>query len=202
MKNVKLLFPCAFFILISACTTNKSELDTKKKEVKRDELRVESEELKVESGELKVKNDEVTDKNNELKTKNEIYKAQSGGLKSDSKLKKKPVSIEKPNISKSEIPANQELFKIPEKWTDSYSNDSKWLALYEETSDAFLTGWTNEFIKNPNASISREELLFAYRRRMEKIFYETPSFIEFCCNELGNSQKMNEFIIKFKSNVR
>jgi hypothetical protein len=181
--------------IISACTTNKSELDTKKKEVKRDEL-------KVESGELKVKNDEVTDKNNELKTKNEIYKAQSGGLKSDSKLKKKPVSVEKPNIPKSGISTKQESIKIPEKWTNSYSSDQKWLALYEETSEAFLTGWTNEFIKNPNASISREELLFAYRRRMEKIFYETPSFIEFCFNELGNSKKLNEFIIKFKSNVR
>ena len=202
MKNVKLLFPCAFFIIISACTTKKSELETKQKKVNREELRVESEELRVESGELKVKNDEVTDKNNELKTKNEIYKAQSGGLKSDSKLKKEPVSIEKPNISKSEITTKPEPIKIPEKWTNSYSSDQKWLGLYEETSDAFLTGWTNEFMKNQNAQITREELLYAYRRRMEKIFYETPSFIEFCCNELSNSQKFNEFTLKFKSNIR
>ena len=202
MKNLILIVPFAFFILISACTTNKTELDTKKKKVKRDDLRDESEGLKVERGELKVTFDEVKVKNNELKTKNAIYKVKSGEPKSDTKLKKKPLTVDKPNTSKSEITIKPEPIKIPEKWTNSYSSDQKWLGLYEETSDAFLTGWTNEFLKNQNAQITREELLYAYRRRMEKIFYETPSFIEFCCNELSNSQKFNEFTLKFKSNIR
>jgi hypothetical protein len=96
----------------------------------------------------------------------------------------------------------QEPVKIPEKWSEAYSKDPKWTALYVETSDAFLTGWANEFITNPNTQIYREELLFAYRKRMEKIFFETPSFIEFCATELDKSDKFKSFLLDFQSNVQ
>jgi hypothetical protein len=91
---------------------------------------------------------------------------------------------------------------VPEKWSNAYSNDPKWMGLYEETSNAFLTGWSNEFQRNPTARISKDELLFAYRRRMEKIFYETPSFIEFSVNELRNSDRFKSFVTDFQPNIQ
>jgi hypothetical protein len=98
--------------------------------------------------------------------------------------------------------ANNNPVLIPEKWSKAYSSDPKWMELYEETSSAFLTGWTNEFETNPSAKISREELLFAYRRRMEKIFYDTPSFIEFSATELSESEKFKSFISDFPLNIK
>jgi hypothetical protein len=95
----------------------------------------------------------------------------------------------------------QEPHKIPTKWSEAYSKDPKWVALYDETSDAFIRGWANEFLANPNAQISRDELIFAYRRRMEKIFFETPSFIEFCCYQLSNSNEFKSFILEYNSNI-
>jgi hypothetical protein len=92
--------------------------------------------------------------------------------------------------------------KIPTKWSEAYSNDPEWVALYDETSDTFIRGWANEFVANPNAQISRDELIFAYRRRMEKIFFETPSFIEFCVSELDKSEKFKTFLVDFDSNVQ
>jgi hypothetical protein len=96
---------------------------------------------------------------------------------------------------------NQEPNKIPEKWSDAYSKDPNWIALYDETSDAFIRGWANEFLANPNAQISRDELILAYRRRMEKIFFETPSFIEFSVSKLKRSEKLKIFISKFQTNI-
>jgi hypothetical protein len=91
--------------------------------------------------------------------------------------------------------------KIPITWSNAYSHDPKWMEFYEETSDAFLTGWANEFRTNPNTRISKDELLFAYRRRMEKIFFQTPTFIEFCVSQLRDSEKFRQFNIDFESNV-
>ena len=204
MKNLELLFIFFFILIISGCTdqnNNKTKLksdfvfenktikndslnDVKDKEVKdkSGELKVKSEDLKVKSGELKVKDekeksDKVKDKGLEIKVKNE-------------KLKRKdPILIEDP-------------VKIPKKWSNAYSNDPKWMELFQETSNAFLTGWANEFQRNPEARISKEKLLFAYRRRMEKIFFETPSFIEFSVNELKNSEQFKNLITDFPTNIQ
>lgn len=204
MKNLELLFIFFFILIISGCTdqnSNKTKLkgdfvfenktikndssnDVKDKEVnnKSGELKVKSEDLKVKSGELKVKyekekSDKVKDKGLEINVKNE-------------KLKRKdPILIEDP-------------VKIPKKWSNAYSNDPKWMELFQETSNAFLTGWANEFQRNPEARISKEELLFAYRRRMEKIFFETPSFIEFSVNELKNSEQFKNLITDFPTNIQ
>jgi hypothetical protein len=90
---------------------------------------------------------------------------------------------------------------IPKKWLESYSLDLKWMNLYEETSRAFLKGWSVEFSKNPSTNISKEEIIFAYRCRLEKIFFEIPSFIEFCCYQLKNSNEFNSFVLNFQNNL-
>lgn len=91
---------------------------------------------------------------------------------------------------------------IPVKWKNTYSQDKKWMELYESSRTYFLNGWNFEFESNPDASISRDELLFAYRKRMENIFYETPSFIEFSVQEMKVSAEFELFCQKWKGNVR
>jgi hypothetical protein len=89
-----------------------------------------------------------------------------------------------------------------DKWKNTYSQDKKWMELYESSRTYFLNGWNSEFERNPDASISKEELLLAYRKRMENIFYETPSFIEFCVQEMKVSVEFELFCQKWKENVR
>ena len=91
---------------------------------------------------------------------------------------------------------------IPTKWKNTYSQDKKWMGLYESSRTFFLNGWDSEFESNPDASISRDELLLAYRKRMENIFYETPSFIEFCVQEMKVSAEFELFCQKWKENVK
>lgn len=90
---------------------------------------------------------------------------------------------------------------IPTKWKNTYTQDKKWMELYESSRTFFLNGWESEFDSNPDASISRDELLLAYRKRMENIFYETPSFIEFCVQEMKVSAEFELFCQKWKENV-
>ena len=90
---------------------------------------------------------------------------------------------------------------IPTKWKNTYSQDKKWMELYESSRTFFLNGWESEFDSNPDASISKDELLLAYRKRMENIFYETPSFIEFCVQEMKASAEFELFCQKWSENV-
>ena len=90
---------------------------------------------------------------------------------------------------------------ISTKWKNTYSQDKKWMDLYESSRTYFLNGWNSEFESNPDASISRDELLLAYRKRMENIFYETPSFIEFCVQEMKVSAEFELFCQKWNENV-
>jgi hypothetical protein len=91
--------------------------------------------------------------------------------------------------------------QLPFKWKNTYSQDKKWMELYESSRTYFLNGWNSEFERNPDASISKEELLLAYRKRMENIFYETPSFIEFCVQEMKISAEFELFCQKWSENV-
>jgi hypothetical protein len=88
-----------------------------------------------------------------------------------------------------------------DKWKNTYSQDKKWMDLYESSRTYFLNGWNSEFERNPDASISKDELLLAYRKRMENIFYETPSFIEFCVQEMKISAEFELFCQRWKENV-
>jgi predicted RNA-binding protein Jag len=90
---------------------------------------------------------------------------------------------------------------IPTKWKNTYSQDKKWMELYESSRTYFLNAWNTEFESHPDASISQDELLIAYRKRMENIFYETPSFIEFCVQEMKVSAEFELFCQKWKENM-
>jgi hypothetical protein len=193
MKNLKLFSVFCLCIFILSCNNSqtKDKRTNKKTQLKGDFV-VKQKTIKNNS-----KNDRPTSdlKNDVEKTSATLKIHKKKELSKSNELAEKKEKATVNNFK-------QEPFKIPKKWSEAYSKDPKWTALYDETSDAFLTGWANEFITNPNAQISREELLFAYRKRMEKIFFETPSFIEFCATELDKSDKFKSFLLDFQSNVQ
>jgi hypothetical protein len=205
MKNLELLMLFGFTLFISACTNqySKSNKKTKlqgdfvfkNKTILKDSSNdVKSRELKDKSGELREESEKLIDKSIKLK----VDRGNLEYRKGEKLIAKNKVEAVK---SKNQLTLNDPV-KVPEKWSNAYSNDPKWMGLFDETSNAFLTGWSNEFQRNPTARISKDELLFAYRRRMEKIFYETPSFIEFSVNELRNSDRFKSFITDFQSNIQ
>lgn len=205
MKNLELLMLFGFILFISACT-NQDSKSNKKTKLEGDFvfknktiLKDSSDNLK--SSELKDKSGEVRDYSEKLRDKSGKLKVDRGNLeyrKGENLIVKNKGEKLKP---KNQLLVNDPV-KVPEKWSNAYSNDPKWMGLYEETSKAFLTGWSNEFQRNPSARISKDEILYAYRRRMEKIFYETPSFIEFSVNELRNSDRFKSFITDFQPNIQ
>ena len=205
MKNLELLMLFGFILFISACTNQDSKAN-KKTKLEGDFVFKNKTIQKDSSNDLKSR--EVKDKSREVRDYSEKLRDKSGKLKVDrGNLEyRKGENLIVKNKGEKLKPKNQLLVndpvKVPEKWSNAYSNDPKWMELYEETSNAFLTGWSNEFQRNPSARISKDELLFAYRRRMEKIFYETPSFIEFSVNELRNSDRFKNFITDFQSNIQ
>lgn len=83
--------------------------------------------------------------------------------------------------------------KIPAVWEKTFSSDKKWMELYSLSKTSFITGWKNEFDSNPRAIISEFELLYAYRSRMEKAFYQTPEFIEFGVQHLASDSDFLSF---------
>jgi hypothetical protein len=92
--------------------------------------------------------------------------------------------------------------KIPAVWEKTFSSDKKWMELYSLSKTSFITGWKNEFDSNPNASISEFELLYAYRSRMEKAFYQTPEFIEFGVQHLASDSDFLSFKIEYHSRIK
>jgi hypothetical protein len=92
--------------------------------------------------------------------------------------------------------------KIPEVWEKTFSSNKKWMELYSLSKTSFITGWKNEFDSNPNASISEFELLYAYRSRMEKAFYQTPEFIEFGVQHLASDSDFMSFKKEYHSHIK
>jgi hypothetical protein len=92
--------------------------------------------------------------------------------------------------------------KIPAVWEKTFSSDKKWMELYSLSKISFITGWKNEFDSNPNAAISEFELLYAYRSRMEKVFYQTPEFIEFGVQHLASDSDFISFKKEYHSHIK
>ena len=92
--------------------------------------------------------------------------------------------------------------KIPAVWEKTFSSDKKWMELYSLSKTSFITGWKNEFDSNPNATISEFELLYAYRSRMEKAFYQTPEFIEFGVQHLASDSDFISFKKEYHSHIK
>jgi hypothetical protein len=92
--------------------------------------------------------------------------------------------------------------KIPTAWEKTFSSDKKWMELYSLSKTSFITGWKNEFDSNPNAAISEFELLYAYRSRMEKAFYQTPEFIEFGVQHLASDSDFLSFKKEYHFHIK
>ena len=92
--------------------------------------------------------------------------------------------------------------KIPDVWEKTFSSNKKWMELYSLSKTSFITGWKNEFDSNPNASISEFELLYAYRSRMEKAFYQTPEFIEFGVQHLASDSDFLSFKKEYQLRIK
>lgn len=160
---------------------------------------------------LEVVKDKIDDRevtNSEEEKAEQIFEEQTKqSNKTNSVNSKEPVvstisnSIAKKQASTKKQAVEEKKVLIPTKWKNTYSQDKKWMELYESSRTFFLNGWDSEFEGNPDASISRDELLLAYRKRMENIFYETPSFIEFCVQELKVSAEFELFCQKWNENV-
>ena len=160
---------------------------------------------------LEVVKDKIDDRevtNSEEEKAEQIFEEQTKqSNKTNSVNSKDPVvstisnSIAKKQASTKKQAVEEKKVVIPTKWKNTYSQDKKWMELYESSRTFFLNGWESEFEGNPDASISRDELLLAYRKRMENIFYETPSFIEFCVQEMKISAEFELFCQRWKENV-
>jgi len=184
----KLFFLFGVSVLVFACESKPQSKLNKSQTIRKTHLVKPVLGLKSDSG------------NNELKDKNVKQVAEIKGVPPRVKNKK---SISKP-VSKSSISSTTLELKKPnilEKWKNTCSQDQKWMDLYESSRTYFLNGWREEFEKHPNARISKEELLLAYRKRMENIFYETPSFIEFSVQEVKASVEFAIFCQKWEENV-
>ncbi len=160
---------------------------------------------------LEVEKDKFEDKevtNSEEEQAEQIFEEQTKqSNRTNSVNSKEPVvSTVSNSTTKKQASTNNQVVAdkkvvIPTKWKNTYSQDKKWMELYESSRTFFLNGWESEFDSNPDASISKDELLLAYRKRMENIFYETPSFIEFCVQELKVSAEFELFCQKWNENV-
>lgn len=160
---------------------------------------------------LEVEKDKIEDKevtNSEEEQAEQIFEEQTKqSNRTNSVNSKEPVvstvsnSIAKKQVSTKKLVIEEKKEVIPTKWKNTYSQDKKWMELYESSRTFFLNGWESEFDSNLDASISKDELLLAYRKRMENIFYETPSFIEFCVQEMKISAEFELFCQKWSENV-
>lgn len=157
---------------------------------------------------LEVEKDKIEDKEVTDSEEEQIIEEQTKqSNKTNSVNSKEPVvstlsnSIAKKQASTKKQVIEEKKEVIPPKWKNTYSQDKRWMELYESSRTFFLNGWDTEFYSNPDASISKDELLLAYRKRMENIFYETPSFIEFCVQEMKVSPEFDLFCQKWKENV-
>jgi predicted RNA-binding protein Jag len=160
---------------------------------------------------LEVEKDKIDDKevtnSEEEQVEQALEEKTIQSNKTNSVNSKEPVvstvsnSIAKKQASTKKQAVEEKKVVIPTKWKNTYSQDKKWMELYESSRTFFLNGWDSEFEGNPDASISKDELLLAYRKRMENIFYETPSFIEFCVQEMKVSAEFELFCQKWDENV-
>ena len=175
-------------LLISCKETKQNEPKTESLEVRKD---------KIEDKEVTDSEEEQPEQIIEKQTKQTVNSV-NPKIKAASKVSSS--TTKKQASTNNQVVADKKVV-IPTKWKNTYSQDKKWMELYESSRTFFLNGWESEFDSNPDASISRDELLLAYRKRMENIFYETPSFIEFCVQEMKVSAEFELFCQKWNENV-
>jgi small-conductance mechanosensitive channel len=181
----------SFSLLAFACEeTNPNKLKKESLEVEKDNLK----DKKVSNSEKEIPEHILEEQTKQSNNTNSIKSKEPVVSTVSNSIAKKQASTKKQAVEEKKV-------VIPTKWKNTYSQDKKWMELYESSRSFFLNGWDSEFERNPGASISRDELLLAYRKRMENIFYETPSFIEFCVQEMKVSAEFELFCQKWNENV-
>lgn len=93
-------------------------------------------------------------------------------------------------------------YSIPDSWEKTFSSNKKWMELYLLSKESFIKGWKNEFDAKPSTHINEYELVFAYRRRMESVFYRSPEFIEFSVQRFSKDPDFLSFIKAFPIQVK
>ena len=94
---------------------------------------------------------------------------------------------------------NNEYQQKKEKWYAFYSDDSTWLDLYNTSEASFIKGCEKEFIKNPNLinTINKPFLVNIFLRKMEELFFNSPSFIQFSTDRLRTSEAFTRLQTKW-----
>ncbi|MBM3160878.1 MAG: hypothetical protein FJZ66_06030 [Bacteroidetes bacterium] len=87
-----------------------------------------------------------------------------------------------------------------EQWSTLYSHDSTWQNLYSISEKSFLKGWENEFRNNPPSStkVNKALLITIFSRRLEKVFFNFPSFIQYSIDKFSNSQALQNLQTDWK----
>ncbi|MFM7473152.1 MAG: hypothetical protein ACKO00_04485 [Crocinitomicaceae bacterium] len=182
-------------ILISACQESDNSLSDKSTNNKSSTVKSQSRQDKIQ--ENKFEKDSVTNLSQHKKTNlSKVKKNNSLESRPNSTTSKKST---KDNASKTRDVKNEYQQK-KEKWNAFYSKDSTWLELYKTSEESFIKGWENEFIKNPNvlSTINKPFLVQLFCRRMEKIFFNSPSFIQFSTDRFKSSDAFSRLQTNWK----
>ncbi|MBM3419149.1 MAG: hypothetical protein FJY17_09570 [Bacteroidetes bacterium] len=87
-----------------------------------------------------------------------------------------------------------------EQWNTLYSHDSTWQNLYSISEKSFIKGWENEFRNNPPSStkVNKALLITIFSRRLEKVFFNSPSFIQYSIDKFSNSRALQNLQTDWK----
>ncbi|MBM3430168.1 MAG: hypothetical protein FJX99_04195 [Bacteroidetes bacterium] len=182
-------------ILFSACQESDNSISDKSPDNK--SITVESQSRQENIQKNKFEKDSVT-------TLSQNKKTNLSKVKKINSLESRPISTTskksmKENASKTQE-LNNEYQQKKEKWNAFYSEDSTWLELYKTSEESFIKGWENEFKKNPSvlSTINKPFLVQLFCRRMEKIFFNSPSFIQFSTDRFKNSDAFSRLQTNWK----
>lgn len=182
-------------ILFSACQESDNSLSDKSPNNKSSTVKSQSRQDKIQDN--KFEKDSITNFS-------QIKKPNLSKVKKNNSLESRPKSTTskkstKDNAGKTQDVSNEYQHK-KEKWNAFYSKDSTWLELYKTSEESFLKGWENEFKKNPNvlSTINKSFLVQLFCRRMEKIFFNSPSFIQFSTDRFKSSDAFSRLQTNWK----
>lgn len=172
-------------ILFSACQESDNSLSNKSPDNKSSTVKSQSRQVNIQENKFE-KDSNTTLSQNKKTNLSKVKKISSLESRPKSTTSKKST---KDNASKTQDVTNEYQHK-KEKWNAFYSKDSTWLELYKTSEESFLKGWENEFKKNPNvlSTINKPFLVQLFCRRMEKIFFNSPSFIQFSTDRFKTSE--------------
>jgi hypothetical protein len=195
---LKLLPNFLLVLMISLACSEKPKSQKVKSEIKSSEKKVILKNL--EPLPEKGKNDSIIEK---YESKISIEESTRSFIKpankpQDSKaiVKNQGVAQKQPKVTPKEA-YKKESFNIPTEWNDVYSDNPEWLKLYQYAQDAFLKGSDKAFSSNSTLRPSKSQVVQRFERKLEPLFYNTPSFIAFSVERFKNSEGLDTLCKKF-----